>query len=232
MFRRMLAALLIAPACAQSLRVRNQGNTPWRGWLEVLCPTMSPTASAWHPATHMPLLVVDGDDGEEAVHHVYAEVAPWSTVPVTGLQPCVRPVLRLPADPTLAWGGMPTVAGQPLAWKLQFIGGCAAYVRADAVLGQVHVALSFWWYPDQPWIVAETRVIGAGPGYVQPSNLTLAWGSGVWTDPLLLPAGSPVPSEAPIVTRRTVYWPTLFRELADLDRAWAAHTGSVRLELQ
>jgi hypothetical protein len=65
---------------------------------------------------------------------------------------------------------------------------------------------------------------------VLPADLTLTWGSGVWTDPMLLPAGSPVPSEAPIVTRRTVYWPTLFREPADLDRAWAAHTGAVTLE--
>jgi hypothetical protein len=230
MLRLLLAALVAAPLCAQTLRVRNQGNTPWRGWLEVLCPAMSPTTSAWHPATHMPLLVVDGDDGEEAIHHVYAEVPPWSDMTVSGLQPCVRPVLRLPDDPTVAWGGMPTVSGQPLAWRLQYIGGCAAYVRADAIVGQAHVAMSFWWYPDQPWIVTETRVLGAGPGWTLPADMVLAWGNGVWTHPVLLPAGSLVPVDAPIVTRRTVYWPALFREPADLDRAWAAQLGTVRLE--
>jgi hypothetical protein len=230
MLRLLLAALLVAPAAAQTLRVRNQGNTPWRGWLQILCPTAHPAGAYWHPATHMPLLVVDGEDDGEAVHHLYAEVAPWSDQPLVGLAPCVRPALRLPNDPTLAWGGMPTVSGQPLAWRLQSIGRCAAYVRADAMVGQAHVSLSFWWYPQQPWIVTEARVFGANPGYVLPSDLSLAWGHGVWTHPVLLPAGSPIPVDAPYVARSTVYWPTLFRELADLDRAWAAQQGTVYAE--
>lgn len=230
MFRPLLAALLLAPACAQSLRVRNQGNTPWRGWLEVLCPTMSPTGAYWHPATHMPLLVVDGDDGEEAVHHVYAEVGPWSVVEVAGLRPCIRPTLRLPDDPTLAWGGMPTVSGQPLAWRLQWIGGCAAYVRADAVVGQAHVALSGWWYPQQPWMVTEARVLAASPGYVS-EGMTLAWGRGIWSDHVLLAAGTPVPTDAPLVLRRTVYWLDLPQRPTDPESALAAHLGNVRLEV-
>lgn len=212
---------------AQAITATNNSGTVYRGWLraEVLQPP--PALSGWHPLNHAPHYVVV-QQGEQTWVDLWVNLSPYQqqSIDLGQMHPTTRPVLRLPDDPTPAWGGMPTLNGQAMGWRLVGIEGAAARIRATAWVGQLHASLDFLWYPDQPWINAELRIASYNTWQAD-TDYRILWGSAQTVPVVAVPAGTYLPNGLPVSVRTMIWWPHLLREPSDLDRALALHAGTV-----
>jgi len=236
----LLLGLLTSALSAQTVQVGNGGTSEWYGWHRVYLTQPPPFQAGW--TTPFDVLWVAGaqDDDDLWPIDVRSPLLPGQSrsFSLTACAPVVRPVLRLMADPTVAWGGAPTINGVHMQLGPFEPDGAGLVMRWTTTVNLVwHVHVEFVLYPEfsshVPVTVRATAADWANPAlvYSSPQNLMLVWGSGhVLTrnqNPgVVVPAGTQIGHAETVITTHTVVWPTLMR---DLTREWAwAHTRHAR----
>lgn len=240
MARLLLLVALVATLPAQTVQLVNNGVDEWYGWHRVYLHQPPPSRSGW--TTPFDVLWVAGTQNEDDLWpiDVRTPLLPGQqrTFALSACAPVVSPVLRLQNDPTVAWGGAPTINGVHMQLAPFEADGAGLVLRWSTTVNFVwHLTVEFTYYPDLPsHVPATVRAVAAdwsNPAVIYSTSqpLMLVWGSSMvlthgQPPGVVVPAGTQLTHGDRLTTTHTVVWPSLMR---DLTREWAwAHTRHAR----
>jgi hypothetical protein len=222
------ASLLLCAVPAQSVTISNNGPHPWFGWHRFELPSRPAWSSGW--TTPLTETWVLGDSDNEAPWPIdlRLSLAPGEvrTVNIGAMQPVVRPLPFLPADPMVEWFGVPEINGVQMAWDHVMVDGASVLAKCRASWNEWHVSILLRWYPEvRSHIGIEARVFardwqGAQTIYTLPDHLRLRWGDATILPGVLMPSGAQLQDGELLILNCTAVWPRLMQDLT-AEWGWA-----------
>lgn len=228
----LLLGLFTSLLPAQTVQIGNGGVSEWYGWHRVYLTQPPLHRAGW--TTPFDVLWVAGTPNDDNLWpiDVRTPLLPGQSrsFALTECEPVVRPVLRLMGDPTVGWGGAPTINGVHMRLGPFEPDGAGLVMRWTTTVNFVwHIHVEFILYPEfpshVPVTVRATAADWANPAlvYSTPQNLTLFWGHGTvlthgQNPGVVVSAGTQLGHGENIFTTHTVVWPSLMR---DMTREWA-----------